>query len=572
MYGFHKKVGLSDNSMKASERKNKSPSEYYNPFFKRGHPILLWLINKPKSGNAKKGGDGSKKKPGDGDGGDSDEEIIPDETLGQGFNQQRPSNLALPAPETGSLQRKDLALVRDQMATLQQQQKSISAAIARLGQEHHTLFQQAVAFQNRHDRHENSINAILNFLGNVFRKSVEEQGDGQSLNGLFSSIIPNLQMAQNQSGSVMDLGDWPQQQAAPRAPSPVGTPRKVQKLLPPIPGNQASVTSNYRSREPKPYSNSHQPQMGSVTELTDSPAEGSNTQSYGTRPDAQSTPEENMMRFIQDANASNMGNSPSDLPEVVANTSNSLTDHQRDQIMGMLSEAGSSGGSNRASHTPQPTGSTPSNQPPTSATPNVQPKREMSLSPNLQNTMIPASVQQLAQKGEEIDRLKKQQNEQEQKLGNLASVLGPLSPSGQIPGLNDPNAASYFGTDDLDINQYIDFATGTGDDGTGNEPFNFDTTDGFDDTNIDWNAGAGTNIDFGVGSTAGDGGLGGTSNTIDNNHLDPSSANRVVETNTPSQKSPSPSGTEEIPRDDLLELQQQIDDSPTHVSKRRRHE
>ncbi len=53
MYGFHKRVGLSDNSMKASERKTKSPSEYYNPYFKRGLPNLLWLINKPKSGVTK---------------------------------------------------------------------------------------------------------------------------------------------------------------------------------------------------------------------------------------------------------------------------------------------------------------------------------------------------------------------------------------------------------------------------------------------------------------------------------------------------------------------------------------
>lgn len=61
MYGFHKRVGLSDNSMKASERKNKSPSEYYNPYFKRGHPNLLWLINKPKGGSKirkEKGGRG----------------------------------------------------------------------------------------------------------------------------------------------------------------------------------------------------------------------------------------------------------------------------------------------------------------------------------------------------------------------------------------------------------------------------------------------------------------------------------------------------------------------------------
>ena len=45
MYGFHKKVGLSDNSMRSSERKNKTPSEYSNPYFKRGRPNLLWLIH-----------------------------------------------------------------------------------------------------------------------------------------------------------------------------------------------------------------------------------------------------------------------------------------------------------------------------------------------------------------------------------------------------------------------------------------------------------------------------------------------------------------------------------------------
>lgn len=61
MYGFHKKVGLSDNSMRASERKNKSPSEYANPYFKRGHPDLLWLIQKPKNtaGQGSKSGKGN---------------------------------------------------------------------------------------------------------------------------------------------------------------------------------------------------------------------------------------------------------------------------------------------------------------------------------------------------------------------------------------------------------------------------------------------------------------------------------------------------------------------------------
>lgn len=42
--------------MRASERKAKSPSEYWNPFFRKGYPDLLWLIQKPKnqSANSKK--------------------------------------------------------------------------------------------------------------------------------------------------------------------------------------------------------------------------------------------------------------------------------------------------------------------------------------------------------------------------------------------------------------------------------------------------------------------------------------------------------------------------------------
>ena len=53
MYGFHKQVGLSDNSMRASERKNKSPSEYKNPYFKQGKANWMWLIQKPKSAQGK---------------------------------------------------------------------------------------------------------------------------------------------------------------------------------------------------------------------------------------------------------------------------------------------------------------------------------------------------------------------------------------------------------------------------------------------------------------------------------------------------------------------------------------
>jgi heat shock transcription factor len=56
MYGFHKKVGLNANSMKAAEKKVKDPSVYWHEYFKRGRPDLLWLIQKPaaKSSGSKR--------------------------------------------------------------------------------------------------------------------------------------------------------------------------------------------------------------------------------------------------------------------------------------------------------------------------------------------------------------------------------------------------------------------------------------------------------------------------------------------------------------------------------------
>src|SRR6201996_344808 len=123
MYGFHKRVGLSDNSMKASERKNKSPSEYYNPYFRRGHPNLLWLINKPKSSSSKKKG-----KKEDGDGGDSDEDAGVEEAVPvQGYDSTIGTSGKAPGQsEVVPLQKKELAVVKSQLADLQHSQKTIS--------------------------------------------------------------------------------------------------------------------------------------------------------------------------------------------------------------------------------------------------------------------------------------------------------------------------------------------------------------------------------------------------------------------------------------------------------------
>ncbi|OTA88776.1 hypothetical protein M434DRAFT_80082 [Hypoxylon sp. CO27-5] len=532
MYGFHKKVGLSDNSMKASERKNKSPSEYYNPYFKRGHPNLLWLINKPKSGSNKKGG----KKRGDEGEGESDEDVVTtDESIGNPFTQQNAQSRALPAPESGPLQKKELAVVRDQMTALQQRQKQISEAIQRLRQEHNQLYQQAIMFQNMHDRHENSINAILNFLANVFRKSLEEQGGVQNVNDLLASIIPNVQIPPPQGqGSVVDLGDWVQQQVPTNSATPTSTPKRQHRLLPPIPQSQAvrSPPAAAPTTQFPNYSNHQQPQMGSVTEVFDTPTEAASTPSY-LKQELESNPQEGMMKIIQDANTSS-GNVSVDLPNVAAHTSATLTNDQRNRMLSIMS-----GSHNSTAATPASSATSP----PVSADPRAggvgisangnapAPNGRSSLSPILPS-VLPPSIQRMSQTEEELEHLHRMQTEQAQKLEDLNHLLGPLSPSGRIPGLDD--STGYF-DDNIDLNQYIDSNAYTAD-GVGGD-FDFDAPNFNNSAGFDWNP---------------DGSEFATGDPLNTGHI-----------STPNNKSPSSTETEEILRNDL-------DDSPGRAAKRQR--
>lgn len=526
MYGFHKKVGLSDNSMKASERKNKSPSEYYNPYFKRGHPNLLWLINKPKSGTSKKKG----KRNEDGDVDSDDDNMAADEVITQSFNlpTTTPSR-ALPAPETAPLPKKELAVVRDQMVALQESQRTIQEAITRVRRDHGQLVNQATQFQEMHNRHENSINAILTFLANVFRKPLEESGSVHSLNDLFSNIIPNLQMPQGQAGNVVDLGDWEQQQPGLAATMAATPPKRPQRLLPPIPQSPEVNRSASLSTAPSPYT-TQQPQMGKVTELFDSPADSASTPAY-LKQDLESNPQEGMMRIMQDVNTNaSSGNTPISLPDVGSTASTSMTNDQRNRMLSIMS-----GGQSSAAPTPATSGFNPTPVPdsvPTAA----PPPGPGSLSPIIGSAIPPPSTYQLSQTQDEIDRLQQLQEEQSQKLDELSTLLGSYSPSGRIPGIGGDGANEYF-DDNIDLNQYLDSNAYNADGTVGDFDFtNFDTSP-LDALNTDT-----FNTDFG--DTAN-----GTS--------------RIAETNTPSYKSPSPSGTEEIMRDGF-------GNSPDRSAKRQR--
>ncbi len=533
MYGFHKRVGLSDNSMKASERKNKSPSEYSNPYFRRGHPLLLWLINKPKSGNRPRRG---KKEDGDAD---SEEEMGNEDAYGlAGAGAQPPRALPPASGEVGPLQKKDLQVVREQLNSLQQQQKTISTLITRLRGDHNQLYQQALMFQSMHDRHENSINAILNFLANVFRKSLEEQGGQQSVADLLAGIIPNAQMPQ---GSVVDLSELFGQQSP--ASSATMTPKRQQRLLPPIPnqGRASTIVGSPASTvSPAPYPSGLQAgQTGSVTELFDTPTD-TTSPSY-LKQDLLDTPQENMIKMIKDHNA---GNSPAiDLPEMAANTPASMSNDQRNKMLSIMSgraSMASPSGSNAANPS-HPAASMASGGPNMPAAAAAAAGRPSSLSPILPS-MLPPSLHDISLTQDEIDTLQRMQRDQNVKIEGLSSLLGPLSPSGRIPGIdaNGNPTQSYFG-DNVDLDQYLD-----------TDAYGGDMTFGAGDY--------GAGVGGGVVPDAGD------FNFSLDNLYDTSAGmlqpGKVLETESNSS-APSPATTEDVP-------QTELGNSPIRNTKRRR--
>lgn len=424
MYGFHKRVGLSDNSMKASERKNKSPSEYYNPFFKRGHPNLLWLINKPKGGNAKNGR-GKKVKEEDQDESDEDGRDGIEQTYGQPYvnNMQGPTRAISAAPESGPLQRREMAVVQKELADIQKNQAAISHAIARLRKDHNQLYQQAVAFQTLHDRHESSINAILTFLATVYNRSLDGQGP-QNIAQMFANVIPQ---DQQQQGNVVDIGDLSNQQD--QNPGSMSPHRRQQRLLM-APPNAAGGRASTISPAATPRSQDT-PRQGAIEELFE------NSPADSTQPKMEpELPQQEMMDIINNANAqTGTGSNGMEFPAMLsqyenANGNSPLTNQQRNNVLNMMAQSTSAPGSNNAMVNPIP-----------------DPMPNLAVGAKYNDT--------------ELTNLEFLSKRVQAQLDNVNRRVGPLSPSGSIPGLDqnsyfdgtealDPNASN------LDLDQFLD--------------------------------------------------------------------------------------------------------------------
>ncbi|KAF3038098.1 stress-responsive transcription factor hsf1 [Didymella heteroderae] len=452
MYGFHKKVGLSDNSMKASETKAKAPSEYYNKYFKRGRPELLWLIQKPKNPTA-----GPKRKRDDEAKGDSDEERkYVQDTGGGGYVEdltpvRRNDDMAMiPRSEYNSL--------RHEVRELQQQQKLISNVLGQIKRQNDELYSRATSFQALHDRHENSINAILTFLATFYKRGLEGQAGGLNLADMFPGA------RQQTHGNVVDVGDYQapemnrspsyQRKKQPLALLPAPAPGK--DYLPPAGGRATTMSPTTRpmpspitrqssqqavfrppsqTRTPSAVSAQGRDSTSSAPPLK---VESQSPQTMDPLPEA-----EEILSAIQNANTASghpTSQAPQfDFPAAVSNYQTAdgavpLTPQQRSDVLNLMANNNAAASNtNNALTNPDP--------------------------PEISNLLNDLSRYQETQ--QQLELLQKMSDQQNSRVQSLQERLQPLSPSGQIPGLTDANT-NYFGNQmgepgqyDLDLDSFV---------------------------------------------------------------------------------------------------------------------
>ena len=481
MYGFHKKVGLSDNSMRASERKDKSPSEYYNPYFKRGRPNLLWLIQKPKNPPGK--GKSGRGKPDDTT---FDDDV--DEKLDVGSPAPVNNGIGEPVPilrngrhplmigqgggQSGNgVPADELAAVHRELQAVRQSQHQISTAISNIRREHEQLYGQAAAFQEVHSKHENSINAILTFLATVYSRNLEGHG-AQNLANMFAGAIPQDNQAKRNVVDIDDFADQGNHQNSQprrflRKPLLLGAPPSPngESDVASIPSPAVSVESPYQPPQTSfpgtternvPFSRRDltPTQPGAIQEIFDQDPAWRSSKTPETQ-----IPESEILSMINSANANDQGfpGTRMDFSQALSHLQTAggkspLTPHQRTNALQLMAND-SANTSQNGNHT--------------------------ALTTPVSSQMAVPGMERWNSTKEELDFLERSLREQDCKVANLSSMLQPLSPSGSIPGLTD--SQGYGGSDALDLDQI------------------FNSGDYFNDT-----GGAGGDIDFSSGHGVGD--------------------------------------------------------------------
>lgn len=482
MYGFHKRVGLSDNSMRASERKNKSPSEYSNPYFRRGHPNLLWLITKPKSNSKAKKATKSPENEAD-----SEEEVGADETPGY-------ANLSggMSLSEIGG-PKKDLSVFRDEFKKIREHQQLILQRMQRLEQNQQRIEQQQRAQQQQKDqrvdeiyrlfmRHENSLQNMMQILMYHFKKTL---GDGKSAQQIKDIMASGFLPGGNHGSShgVVELDDLVPPQ--PKSPNPMGVARRTPRLLEAPPSGGAGGIRAESTPSATPHFSG--PEMGTVTEILENTPPGDSTSSpYNLGSELDSSQQEHLLRLLHDAN--NNVAAANAIPQMNSGMQSTMPGSH--PSLSAQSAPQPSPASHHSS-IPQPrdsasaasTGSAPAGMPPSAqgsysapstSAPPVPPAPSMpagvnpmagaagpDMSHHQYSTMapsIPRNPGEAPYNSKEYENLKKLQAAQDASIQLLGSKIAPLSPSGQISGFNGggggPSAegTDYFNTGNFDLN------------------------------------------------------------------------------------------------------------------------
>jgi heat shock transcription factor len=474
MYGFHKKVGLSDNSMKASENKRKTPSEYYNKYFRRGRPELLWLIQKPKNPPSAK----RKREDGKAGGqGDSDDERKYSPTT---ESQVQPLTEGGGVKDLTTLPKSELASLKQELANLQRQQKVISNVMQQMKQQNEQFYRQATAFQDMHNRHETSINAILTFLATFYNRSLEGQGNFAEL---FTHAIPPTNSSQQ--GNIVDMDEYPEELKMPgpnqmpmRARQPLLLEAPASRSNAASPTSPTTIPSSSRSTmSPKARNPSiFRPQSSAAS--TPGAVEQSSSSTPVIKTDTETpnmvSDNQGMMSVIQAANSASPQTAGSlDLNKAIDHFSNQegpMTPQQREHILNQMQ-------------------STMNANPATSSNSDIANQALMSAN----SLKMPMSVPMPAS-NEQIEALQRLTDAQNAQIASLVGRLSPLSPSGN---LFDHNGNADAPPSDFDLDQLVDYSNDY-----------FPPTEGYnvDDYNADFNNG-GMNFGF-DGTNEGDVGTG----------------------------------------------------------------
>jgi heat shock transcription factor len=433
MYGFHKTVNITDGSLRQSEKARKGvkpPSMYSHPYFRKNRPDLLWLIQKPAGKST------AKRKR---EGADSDDDSPgPDSKSHGDVGTGGGSDLT-------SIPRNEMASVRQELSKLQQQQELISRMISHIKSQNEQFYRQATAFQALHDRHENSINAILTFLATFYNRSLDGHA-GQNLVNMFSGQTQNNQT----HGSVVE--EFPE--PATSSSSHVQRYTKRPQLL--LTGPSASsphVPTGNLTVEPNSARPSSSPSAAGVKrEGRSSMTPQSPGNSGGRRsetpviktsasPPNQLPESDQMMSLIKSVNATNANDTSTNTPTFDfssaldhyqnANGNSPLTPQQRDDMLALINQHGGQGaGSNN--------------------------ENNALVSPN------PPAMPDLAhfkQTQQQLEMLTNMQKRQDAKVQDLQRRLQPLSPTGSIPGLQETENANPFDAigAEYDPNAFLNF-------------------------------------------------------------------------------------------------------------------